>query len=93
MKALKFATMLNLGVVAALAGLGVATVLGGGRADPFPADERLELVPTPSEGSGAAAPSDVARAPRLDVPPEWRRVEPIAPRWEETPDGRVRFLD
>ncbi len=92
-KALGVAAALNLVGVAALAILGIATVAGGGRVDPFPPDHRMTLVPFADGPRPGPSRRAAMAVPRAEIPPEYRRVEPMAPRWEDTADGGVRLLD
>ncbi|MCW5592391.1 MAG: hypothetical protein KIS74_09870 [Burkholderiales bacterium] len=81
-------------IVASVVVVFVAYSIGGGfAAPPLPPDRQIVLEPVeaPPPRELPAAPP-VAR-PAFVIPPEFAKPDPIAPRWEFQPDGRVRLLD
>lgn len=88
---LKVATALNVVAVALIAVFAVLAIRAGGgfTAGDFPPDRRIVLEPV----EPAPEPPPRVVSVRPEIPAEYRRVEALAPRWEEGADGRVRLID
>ncbi len=82
-------------IVASIVVIVAAYSFGGGfAANPFPPEHEIRLEPIDPIGS-TPAPVASVRASRsaATLPPEFDRIEPLAPRWETDRDGRIRLID
>lgn len=90
---LGFKVMIVVNIIAVL-GIGAfAHRAGGFVSGVFPSDHRIDNRSAKPREPAAPAISGTAQRTEPSIPPEYRSVEPLAPRWEVLPNGSIRFAN